>query len=324
MEKTKVLIIKELTRSSSFITGVVLGEQLGVSRAAISKSVKELKALGWPIESHLPKGYLLNGKVDILSDAVIEVLLEKVGINSTVHCFETIGSTNSWAKENLESLHHFDLVTAEEQTAGRGRFNRQFYSPIKTGIYTSFIIEKDLSTKHNYTCAAAVAVMRTIQRLTGKSVKIKWVNDIFLENKKVCGILTEAIFDLESQTLQKVIIGIGMNLSTRDFPKELETIAESIDVNFYEKNSRNEWIATLTEELYHILTNETLSTWMQEYRNNSLVMKKYVSLQKGEKIVTGMVIDIDDQGVLTLLDDTAQLHHFNSGEVTLSLKIEKE
>lgn len=315
MKNTHEKILKLLTKSNAFISGERLGEKLCISRAAVSKSVKELKNRGWNIEAISNLGYKLDKTQDILSGSVIEGEIENLGYHVKVIYHQTIGSTNTWAKENISELPSVAIITSEEQTAGRGRFNRQFYSPKATGVYMSVVIKECEKIKNkNITCIAAIAVKEVIADLLGKEVGIKWVNDIYLEEKKVCGILTEGIMDMESKTLSSVVIGIGLNIATSEFPGDVASIASNVDIN--QKNSRNCWIASIYCRILKLLENDIVEV-MKKYKAASIVLGKEVMVYSGEREIMGKALDIDLEGALTILTKDGTLETFNSGEVSL-------
>ena len=206
------------------ISGQYLAEKLGVSRNAVWKAINSLKNDGYKITSSTNKGYCLSESCDILSQSTIERLC---GENTDIKIFESLDSTNNEAKRETANGKTDKplLIISEEQTLGRGRNGRNFYSPKGTGLYFSLVTspKSDLTSAVGITSYAAVCVVEAIKELTGTDTKIKWVNDIYLDGKKLCGILTEAVSDFETGTVSNIIIGIGINLKTATLPDSLIT-----------------------------------------------------------------------------------------------------
>lgn len=242
-------VLKRLSESGGYISGERLAEQFGKSRAAVWKAVKALQKEGYEIESTTNKGYrLAKAPAALSADAIAAAMRHRIRIE----CLESVDSTNSLAKRmiaNGTDENEPMLITADRQTAGRGRQGKSFYSPAGTGIYMSLVLHPnaDLQNAVTATTAASVAVCKAIERLTDIKPKIKWVNDVYVNGQKICGILTEAVSDFESGTVTSVIIGIGINISTSDFPSDIENAGcLNSDVN------RNELAAAVADELLEL------------------------------------------------------------------------
>lgn len=239
--------------------------------------------------------------------------------------FDTIDSTNTYLKNAVktEKFVHGTVVIAYEQTAGRGRLGRTFYSPDKTGLYMSILLDsnkfEDEFSKNPalFTVTAAVAVSRAIQKKADINVKIKWVNDLYLENKKICGILAEGI--LNSGKISKIVLGIGLNLTTVDFPEELQQKAGSL-FGFSEIASafRLEMAAEIIDCLFEAF-NEDKQKIMSEYKKNSCVIGKTVEIITATETYTAKAIDITPNGELVVEKDNGSCVQLNSGEISLKL-----
>ena len=203
--KTKEAVLLYLQEHTGEpISGEIMALALNKSRTSIWKAIQSLKKEGYSIESSTNKGYTLSQNNDVLSEQQInqELIQQHHPIDWNIQTMESTTSTNDLAK--IYANHNSTtpaIFISEEQTAGRGRLGRTFVSPSKTGLYISLclfptIALEDLSL---ITCATAVACIETLEQLTGKSLNIKWVNDLFYQDKKVGGILTEVISDFESQ-----------------------------------------------------------------------------------------------------------------------------
>ena len=217
--------------ADSYISGEELAGYLQVSRAAVWKAVGQLRAEGYAIESVPGRGYRLLSASDVLSEEGIRRHLQHQELNLQV--VRTITSTNTVLKTlAAEGAPSGLALIAGEQTAGRGRMGRSFYSPAGTGLYLSLMLRPAMRAEEavRLTACAAVAAAETIEELSGRETRIKWVNDILVDGRKVCGILTEASVDCENGMMNYVIIGLGVNLRDPEggFPEELQSIAGTV------------------------------------------------------------------------------------------------
>ena len=232
-----------------------------------------------------------------------------------VHVFDEIDSTNTEAKRMASGGFLGDaLLVAHRQTAGRGRMGRSFYSPNGTGAYFSILhtLHAPLCDAVAITSAASVAVMRAIRALTGIQTQIKWVNDLYYNEKKVCGILTEAV---SAGKHTHVIVGIGINLDTADFPEELSGIAGSLNA----KIDPAALIAKLYGEIAHYLQDPSSREWLDDYRAHSMVLGRRVTWIEAERARTGVAEAIDGDGALLIRDEKNDLVRLHTGEISLRL-----
>lgn len=207
------------------------------------------------------------------------------------------------------------LFVAEQQTAGRGRLGRSFYSPALTGLYMSYLykIENEISDSVAVTGAAAVAVVRAISELTDLEPKIKWVNDIFVDGKKVCGILTEAVTDKEGVT--SVVVGIGINIGTEDFPKELKSVAGSLGVAI----SRKDLAKTVVKHLRGLILELPQKTYLEDYKTYSCVLgREVVYVEKGAEF-KAKAVDINENGGLVVIDRNGDKKILSTGEISVRI-----
>ena len=252
--------------------------------------------------------------------------------------YDEIDSTNLEAKryaleknareENSEEAGDIPVFIAKSQTAGRGRLGRSFFSPEETGLYMSLLLSVDekLIDTDLITPAAGVAVSRTIEALTSRNPKIKWVNDIYVDRKKVCGILAEGIFSQTEGKIKQIILGIGVNLfEPKDgFPKEISNIATSL----YGKKSENptdvkyQFVEKLLENLKGVLYSEDKNQVMEEYKNRSLILGEEVTVITPQKQYVALVKDITKKGHLVveyLENGDVKETELLSGEVSLKI-----
>ena len=309
--KHEIISILELNRNKT-VSGQELADSLNVSRAAIWKAIKALKDEGYYIEATPNKGYILVENSDVLSSEGIACYLdEKIAI----YTYKKIDSTNTQMKKlAIDGGSDHSVIVAEEQSAGRGRFGRSFYSPAKKGIYMSVLLKRQemIQDATFITIQTAVAINRAIKKLYGLETEIKWVNDLYYQGKKICGILTEAISDFESGMIEAIIIGIGINVSTKEFPKELQDKATSLNLD---KANRNQFIAEILKQLFKII-NEDFKETLAEYKSLSCVLNKKIEFMLKGQLYTGTVKDINELGNLVVIYNDQEII-LSSGEVSI-------
>ncbi len=235
-------------------------------------------------------------------------------LNINVLHFDVIDSTNLEAKRRIKSGAKLPLVlVADSQTAGKGRMGRIFYSPDQTGLYMSYVFEPetDFQDSVTVTSAAAVAVVRAIEELTDLKPQIKWVNDIYIGNKKVCGILTEAMTGEKTA----IIVGIGVNITTSDFPEEIKNTATSLNAAV----DKNDLLECIIKHLTDLIKGLPKRTFLPEYKEKSNVIGKEVYFIKSGKAKEGIAVDINRNGAL-LVQTAEGLETLSTGEITLRVK----
>lgn len=320
---TKDIILKALEENRDrYISGEELAKKLGLSRTSIWKGVNSLKEDGFVIKSSTNKGYILEENSDKLSKYGILNHLNNNLKDIDVFCYDSIDSTNTQAKRLLysEELKNFTLLVSDEQTNGRGRRGRDFASPKDTGIYMSLVIfpkaDFDINSFDLITVRAAVAVVNAITTKTDKIPQIKWVNDIFLNHKKICGILSEADSDFETRTIKSIIVGIGLNFSTSidTFSEELRPIVGSL----LPKNLlRNELIAEIVNQFHKCIYEMSDSEILSLYKEYSLLLGRRVTFELNGTKYEATASDINDKGNLIVkLDDNTTMS-LSSGEVSV-------
>lgn len=262
---------------------------------------------------------LYSKETAISSQIISDLLLDK---NCEVLAFDTIDSTNSYLKQLAESgVADKTIVVANHQTSGKGRLGRTFYSPSDSGIYMSVLLKPDIELKSavNVTTCAGVAVCLTLEKLFGVDPKIKWVNDIFLNNKKVCGILTEAVVDTETNKPKYVVLGIGCNLFSPkgNFPKEILDIAGFVVTD--EKNfnmDRNIVIAEILNTFFDLYSDLLSPKILEQYKERMFLLGERVNVLSGEGF-EAQILDINPDFSLLLKLDSGEHINLNSGEVSV-------
>lgn len=304
-------VLYALLEADGYISGEDLAKRFDKSRAAVWKAVRALKRDGYDIDAVTNRGYMLtdsNGRISV------ESIKSKLKSDIDVLYYPKIDSTNNECKRLLaNSKEGVFLVAADEQTAGRGRQGKNFYSPALTGVYFSIVIKPKTSLQNAVTAttAAAVAVCKAIEALTELNPKIKWVNDVYLNGKKICGILTEAITNFEEGTVESVIIGIGINISTLEFPDDVEN-AGCLGT----KISRSALIAEITNELLKIAGGDYKS-FIDYYRSRSFVIGERIKFIQSSKVTEATAIAIDETGGLEVLLDNGEKTVLRSGEISV-------
>ncbi len=227
---------------------------------------------------------------------------------------DSIDSTNAEARRHALSGGSVPtVILADRQTAGRGRMGRSFYSPRDTGLYLSLLLEakKEPADSVLLTTAAAVAVARAVARVTGISLGIKWVNDLYLGGKKVCGILAES-FSVGAE--RYVILGVGINLSTEKFPEELESIAGSLGVS---KACKPALATELARELLALYDRLHPEDFMEEYRTRSVILGRDIYYTENGVSRRGFAESVDDRGRLQIRHEDGSGHLLAAGEISL-------
>jgi BirA family biotin operon repressor/biotin-[acetyl-CoA-carboxylase] ligase len=328
--KTYVLELLEESRGES-ISGAILAQHLSVSRNAVWKAVKELEKEGYKIEAVTNKGYRLCEDNDILSTVGIASHLIDERHADKIHIFDSLESTNTKAKElAISGASHATVVVAEAQTGGKGRYGRSFFSPAGCGVYMSIILRPSkepplFETPSLVTAFAAVAVCEAIESAAGKKPQIKWVNDLFLGDKKICGISTEAVIDLESGVTPWIVVGIGINTTISDeLPEELESIIGSVytDEELSDKGAaRNRLVAAITDRMtgFDASLGGNVADVLESYRSRLMVLGKPVMVTGVGEPFEAIVRELDDKGHLLVERDNGELVRLAAGEVSIKM-----
>ena len=231
---------------------------------------------------------------------------------------DRVGSTNDYAKRIAASRSDDVLITAREQTAGRGRMGRTFFSP-EGGIYMSLVLHPDMKADKTdiITVMAAVAVAKTIESVFGVRAGIKWVNDIYIGGKKVCGILTEGKFDPAGNGFEYAVLGVGVNLSEPQggFPDEIKDIAGTV-CQTVSDDQRREFTERFLSEFYRIY--ESRRGFLEEYKKRSVVLGREIEYLSQGEVHRGLAVDITDRAEL-VIKDAQGIKTLRSGEIKIIL-----
>lgn len=297
--------------SDQYVSGEDLAKIFDKSRAAVWKAIKALQKEGYGIDAVTNRGYRFDENSNVLNQEEIEKYLD---FACEVKYYDSIDSTNTQAKRFIaEGENEVMLVVANEQTQGRGRQGKSFYSPSQTGIYMSLAIHPNLQLQNAVaiTTAASVAVCKAIEKLTDKKPTIKWVNDVYLDGKKICGILTEAVTDFETQTVTSVVIGVGVNVDTAVFPSDIEN-ASCLGV----KINRAELIGNIANELNSICLSG-YEAFIEYYKAHSMIIGEDIVYYQNGEAFYARAVDINDTGALVVENDEGIRSTLSSGEITI-------
>jgi BirA family biotin operon repressor/biotin-[acetyl-CoA-carboxylase] ligase len=321
--KEKVLRILE-EKSGKAFSGSNISSKLGISRTAVWKAIKTLEKEGYRIEAVSGKGYTLLKENDVVSASGILRYLKDLDIDDeSVFVFDVTTSTNDVIKEKaIEGLGEGVIAVSLEQTKGKGRKGRGFFSPKGSGIYFSILLKpyesgKDVSM---ITTTAAVAVARALEKEGVEDVSIKWVNDVYVRERKVCGILSEATTDLESGTIDSVVLGIGLNLyePSNGWPDDIKDKAGSIFRDTALEDGRNRMVSSVYREFFDLYGSET-SYLVSEYKKRSLVSGKDIIVISGDEHKRAKALDIDEKCGLKVRYEDGSVETLISGEISISL-----
>ena len=327
--KNYVLELLEAKRGQS-ISGETMANQIGVTRNTIWKAINELRKDGYIIKAVTNKGYLLCDDNNFLSVQGMIPFLSNKETSHNISIHATLESTNKTAKElAISGAEQGTIIIANCQTAGKGRYGRNFFSPPDSGIYMSFILRP---SRHDWitnptliTAFAAVSVCKAIEVTTGKTPQIKWVNDIFLDGKKICGILTEGITDFESGNMQWIIVGIGINFITSDLglPDEIKHIAGALFPENKPTITRNKLAAEVVNHLTTFENKGDGKTMLLEYEKRLMMIGERVVITGHHEPFEAIVHGIDHMGRLIVERTDGKILTLAFGEIRAHLKQKK-
>ena len=326
MSREDILVL--LRKEEGFLSGQELSRRLGLSRAAVWKTVDALRREGYEIEARTGLGYRLAAAPDAMTVPEIRSFLgETAVVGRELRCFAELDSTNNYAKTLAQTgAPDGTAVIADSQTAGRGRMDRSFQSPKGQGIYLSVLLRPALPPDQlpPVTALAGVAVCGAVERVCGLRPGLKWPNDPVLEGKKLCGILTEMSLEAETGRVQSLVLGIGINVGQRpeDFSPEVREVATSLGQVLGRAVSRPRLAAALLEELdraYAALLAGDLSEYREIYRRDCVNLGKTVQLIPfgGGARETARALDVDGEFSLVVRGEDGRERTVRSGEVSV-------
>lgn len=315
-------ILRLLRSADGYISGQELCNRFGVSRTAVWKAINQLKEAGYEIEAQQNKGYRLMSAPDLMTEAEIKSLMHTEWVAKEVLYFDTIDSTNTKAQELAEKGYPSGtLVVADKQESGKGRRGRSWVSPSGTGIFMTLMIKPDINPNNAsmLTLVAALAVAKAITSVTGEEALIKWPNDIVVNGKKVCGILTE--MNAQFDYINHIVVGIGINVHNESFPEEISQMASSLMIEAGGKRFHRAQIIAETmsyfEQYYDtFLKTQDLSALVREYDELLVNMNKAVRVLDPKEPFDGKAMGITPKGEL-IVDTWESRKLVSSGEVSV-------
>lgn len=353
--RDKVLALLE-SNKGSYLSGEEIASDVGISRTAVWKAVKKLQESGYVIDAVTNRGYCLVRGSDVLSEGKIRSFLQPDSPGIAMDVFDTVDSTNTVCLQRVSSMHCSAPYAAIAgcQTQGRGRRGRSFFSPDGTGLYMSILLRPSALSANQamrFTTIAAVATAEAIEAISGRSASIKWVNDIYVGGRKVCGILTEASFNPEDGTLDYAVVGIGINVyePAGGFPEDIRDRAGAITSSgagshavsseelicspetIMDQGGRNRLAAEILGRFFSycsevrssgssILNDVTVPAYVSEYRRRCFVTGMDVDvLRAGSDPVKAHVLGIDDQCHLMVRYEDGSEETLSSGEISIRI-----
>lgn len=308
--------------NGQYCSGESLAQKLGVSRNAIWKAVRALQEEGFPIESKKKIGYRITQDADLLTPELIQKHLHSRSLGTPLYVFPELNSTNTYCRRLIrQNGTHGTVVAANCQTAGKGRQGRTFCSPAGSGLYFSVLLAQSMPLQDAplLTACASVAIAHAIDSLYGTQTQIKWVNDLFLDGKKFCGILTEGEVSLESGQLEHAVIGIGINVrnTKSTLPEDLLDKVTSLEEALPDCHvCRAELLAGILYELEQALKDLSTRRFLAEYRSRSCLIGKTaeIALDDGSRKKVAVLEIADDCGLM-VRDSFGNVETLHAGDV---------
>ncbi len=324
--KDQVLDILQ-RNSGDHVSGQAMADELGVSRNAVWKAINSLRSEGCKIGSTTNKGYKLDEGCDAISALAIARAFAHPRPQLELAVFDELDSTQDEAKRMIaDGFRGTAAIVARHQTGGRGRRGRSFFSP-SGGVYFTLLVNGNelASDAATMTMCAAVATSRAIEANCGCQPRVKWVNDIYVDGRKVCGILSEGTADLESRTMHNVAIGIGVNVGEQDFPDDIADRAGFVEL--LPERTRSQLLAAIIENLLDSGVFDPAEAAgdaeairkrvVDEYRELSFVIGMQIEYEMGGSTHAAKALAVEDDGGLKVLDDDGTEHVLRAGEISI-------
>jgi BirA family biotin operon repressor/biotin-[acetyl-CoA-carboxylase] ligase len=312
-----------IENKGNYVSGEAISNTLSVSRTAVWKHINTLKTEGYNIISSSGKGYCLLERPDLLSFTEIKIGLKTKKIGQNILCFAKIDSTNEAAKRvAITGAPEGTVVVADQQEHGKGRLDRHWVSSPAVGLWFSIILRPDLQPAQavQSTFVSAIAVCKVLRKATGLPFSIKWPNDILVQNRKVCGILTELSAELER--INYIVVGIGLNVNQQkeDFPLEIREKATSLLLASGRSFNRAELLRNILleyEEQYQSYLHKGFGWVLQIWRELNSTLGKEVLVNTREGSFTGVAEDINEDGCLVVKKHSGAREVLIAGDVSL-------
>ncbi|EPP7629992.1 MULTISPECIES: bifunctional biotin--[acetyl-CoA-carboxylase] ligase/biotin operon repressor BirA [Providencia] len=320
MKETNIpLQLIDILADAQVHSGEQLGEQLGMTRSAINKHIKTLRSWGLNIETIAGKGYKLPYQINLLSEEAIKKQIDDVNIIVE----PVIDSTNQYMLERIAELKSGDTCLAEYQSAGRGRRGRQWISPFGCNLYLSMYwrLEQGPAAAVGLSLVVGIVIAEVLNRISQEKVKVKWPNDLYMNDKKLAGILVE----LTGKTgdAAHIIIGVGINIGmnnnnieiSKPITQEWSSLRDEV-----ENIERNELSANIIKSLREslvIFEHEGLKPFLERWFKLDNFLNRHVKLLIGNDVISGIERGVNDQGALLLQKDNGEIIPYIGGEISL-------
>ncbi len=317
--KDKVLLM--LKENDDYISGEEISQCMGITRSAIWKYIKTLRSEGYVIDSVTNKGYKLTDSSGVINEYELTNGLQTRWLGKRLIYLQSVDSTNTEIKRLAQNgAEHGTVVVAEQQQTGKGRLGRVWSSPKGTGLWFSILLRPQIAPSQvaGITLAAGLGVCKAVRRYTGVNALIKWPNDIVIGRKKICGILTE--MTAEADRIEYAVVGIGVNVNTKEFPYEIQCKATSLAIetgcDIKRKELFKEILADTEKYIDSYLTNLEADI-IDEYTGLCVTLGRQVTITRGKTTLNGTAVAIGGEGDLVVKINDSENISVNSGEVTV-------
>ncbi|MFB9859867.1 biotin--[acetyl-CoA-carboxylase] ligase [Salinicoccus siamensis] len=320
MSKSKQDILR-LLKNDEYISGQSMADQLGISRTSVWKSIKALKAEGYQITSVPNKGHRLIAPPGYINQTALEVLVEHSEVFGHIEYLQTVDSTQNIAFKMLDTYDGAFIVVSEEQTKGRGRFNRNWASPKQRGLYISLVLRPNvpLTDIIRFNLFISLAISKSIDETFNLSSGIKWPNDIYINNKKVCGFLTEVVS--EGNAVNAVVCGIGINIfndaALSSLPRATSIEAEMAEGEGLDTDIFMKHLFRNLEHYYGLFLKHPFTAIRDEWKAKSIIFDKYLKISETGDSFMARALDIDEGGFLEVVDENGRLRRVISADIEL-------
>lgn len=322
--KQQVLALFEQNRGRN-LSGETIAKQVGVSRNAVWKVIQELTHGGYDITRVAGRGYTFERRNDRLSPEGIAPYLHRPEQAQQIRIYPELPSTNTTAKGLAVAgdTSHGSIVITDDQTAGRGRYGRAWFAAPGKSVCLSFVLHPSklaMATPSLMTIFAAVATAQAIEACFGIQARIKWVNDLFLGDKKICGILTEAVTDFESGQMDWVVLGIGINfcMEVEDFPEPLQSIGTALfDGNNPPRGTRNQLIGELINQVMTLEQGFDQAQVIASYKSRLMMLGERITVHTPREQYEATALDIDVEGRLIIETSDGIQQTLSFGEISV-------
>jgi len=318
-------ILQQLKESrDGFISGETLCTQLGITRSAVWKHIKNLRENGYEIESVTNRGYKLEKSPNIPFECEVKPFLNTESLGQTLIYYTSLDSTNSTAREHAEDgAPHGTVIVADRQNQGRGRLRRNWYSPANVNLYFSVILRPLIPPVNgpSFSLLAALTLAKVLQKyFQDKSPRIKWPNDVLINGKKVAGILAD--INAQQDCIDSLILGMGVNVNIplEDFPEEVRSTATSLKAELGYDVNRPKLLADIInqmETVYTLWLDKGLNPFIEEWQQSSFLMGKHITVSNVREKTSGTVQGLTDTGELLILRDDGKTEAVTAGDTSI-------